>query len=233
LCEKPLAISVDECDQIIAAAQAAGVVVVEAVMYLHHPMLYKARELVQDGAVGQVKLVRGAFSVTQDKPTDVRWQPELGGGALWDIGSYPVSFIRWMVSEPDQVFGWQILSDSGVDETFAGLLRYEKGVLGVFNCGFREPYRVQAEVAGTSGRLILKGLFAVGPESRILLRRGSEEEIISVPEADPYRCQVDALTAAVLDGAALPVPLTSSRLNVATLVGLYESARKGVPTTMA
>ena len=233
LCEKPLALSVDECDQIIAAAQVAGVVAMEAVMYLHHPMLYKARELIQDGAVGQVKLVRGAFTVSLDRPADVRWKPELGGGALWDIGSYPISLIRWMVGEPDQVFGWQTLSDGGVDETFAGLLRYGDGVLGVFDCGFRSPFRVQAEVAGTSGRLILEGLFAVGPESRILLHRGSEEEIITIPEADPYRCQVDALTAAVLEGSALPVPLTSSRMNVATLVALYESARKSMPTTMA
>jgi predicted dehydrogenase len=233
LCEKPLAISVDECNQIIAAAESAGVVVLEAVMYLYHPLLHKARELVRDGAVGQVKLVRTAFSVFLDRPADVRWKPELGGGALWDIGSYPVSFSRWMTGEPDEVFGWQKRSTSGVDETFAGLLRCEDGALGVFDCSFQSPFRVLAEVAGTAGRLILEGLFAVGPKSRILLQRGSEEEIITVPEADPYRCQVDALTAAVLDGSAAPVPLTSSRANVATLTALYESARKGLPITIA
>jgi xylose dehydrogenase (NAD/NADP) len=81
LCEKPLAVTVAECDHIIAAAEANGIVVIEAVMYLYHPLLHKARGLVRDGAVGQVKLVRGAFSVFLDRPDDVRWQPELGGAA--------------------------------------------------------------------------------------------------------------------------------------------------------
>jgi xylose dehydrogenase (NAD/NADP) len=226
LCEKPLALSVAECDQIIAAAGAAGVVVMEAFMYLYHPLLHKARELVRDGAVGQVRFVRGAFSFYLDRPGDVRWQPGLGGGALWDIGCYPVSFIRWIAGEPDEVFGWQTLSDSGVDETFAGLLRYGDGTLGAFDCSFRLSFRVQAEVAGTRGTLTIEQPFPIGPESRILLHRGAEEEVITLPEADPYRCEVDALTATVLDGAAPPLPLSSSRANVATLVALYESARR-------
>jgi predicted dehydrogenase len=140
-----------------------------------------------------------------------------------------VSFIRWIAGEPQEVFGWQSLSESGADQTFAGLLRYGNGVLGVFDCGFRELRRSQAEIFGTEGTLIIEHRHVLGPESRILLRRGSEQEEISVPEADPYRCEVDALTTAVLDGASLPVPLTRSRANVATLVALYESARRGVP----
>jgi xylose dehydrogenase (NAD/NADP) len=249
LCEKPLALTVDECDHIIAAAKSAGVVVVEAFMYLHHPLLHKARELVRDGAVGQVKLVRGAFSFFLDRPTDVRWQPELGGGSLWDVGGYPVSFIRWIAGEPDQVFGWQILSESrvdcasvpdlvadqkerqqsGVDATFAGLLRYADGVLGLFDCGFRGQFRVQAEVVGAEGALTIERPYIVNSESHLVLHRDNEEKVIALPQADPYRCEIEALTAAVLDGATLPLPLSSSRANVVTLMALYESARRGTP----
>jgi xylose dehydrogenase (NAD/NADP) len=229
LCEKPLAVSVAECDEIIAAAESAGVVVMEAVMYLYHPLLHRARELVREGTVGQVTLVRGALSINLDRPDDVRWKPELGGGSLWDVGSYPVSFIRWMVGEPEEVFGWQKLSESGVDETFAGLLRYGSGILGVFDCGFRELFRSQAEVFGTEGTLIIGHPHAIRPESRILLHRDPGEEEIRLREVDPYRCEVDALTAAVLDGASLSVPLAGSRANVATMAALYESARRGVP----
>ena len=229
LCEKPLAVSVAECDQILAAAESAGVVVAEAVMYLHHPLLQEARRLVEDGAVGRVTLVRGALSFFLDRPDDVRWKPELGGGSLWDVGSYPVSFIRWIVGEPDQVFGWQRLAESGVDETFAGLLRYESGALGVFDCGFRTQWRSEAQVFGTEGTLTIIEPHTISTESRILLRRESEERALTVREIDVYQSEVDALTAAVLDGAPLPVSLNSSRANVATISALYESARSGLP----
>lgn len=229
LCEKPLAVSVAECDQIIAAAESAGVVVIEAVMYLHHPLLQEVRRLVEEGAVGRVTLVRGALSFFLDRPDDVRWKPELGGGALWDVGSYPVSFIRRMAGEPEEVFGWQRLAESGVDETFAGLLRYESGVLGVFECGFRTQWRAEAEVFGTEGTMTITEPYRVGAESSILIRRESAEEEHRVPEMDPYQCEVEALTAAVLDGAPLPVSLSSSRANVTTMLALYDSARSNSP----
>jgi xylose dehydrogenase (NAD/NADP) len=233
LCEKPLALNVEQCDQLMAAAQSSGVVAMEAVMYLHHPLLHKAREMVREGALGQVRLVRGAFSFYLDRPDDVRWEPDLGGGSLWDVGSYPVSFMRWMLGEPEQVFGWQTLSQSGIDEAFGGLLRYGNGVLGIFDCGFRHPFRVQAEVIGESGTLIIERPYPISSESRIVLRRDQEQEIISAPQADAYRCQVEALTAAALDGAALPIPLSSSRANVATLAALYQSARENIPIKVA
>lgn len=227
LCEKPLALTVGECDKIIAASQSAGVVAMEAIMYLHHPLLRKARTLVQDGAVGQVELVRGAFSFTLDRPADIRLKPEFGGGSLWDLGVYPVSFIRWIAGEPESVFGWQMLSESGVDVTFAGLLRLASGALGSFDCSFRQQYRTQVEVVGTEGALVVERPFILTGQSRIVLQRDFDEELIQVAEADAYRCEVEALTSAALDGAPLPVPLAVSRANVATLVALYTSAARG------
>ncbi len=229
LCEKPLALRVYECDQIIAAAEAAGVVVAEAVMYLHHPLLHRVRQLVREGAVGEIRLVRGAFSFFLDRPDDVRWKPALGGGSLWDIGSYPVSFIRWIAGEPQEVFGWQTLSDTGVDATFAGLLHYDNGVLGIFDCGFCQQFRVEAEIVGTAGALIVERPYPISSASRIRLLQGSEEHESGVPEADAYQFEVEAMTAAILDGTPLPVSLESSRANVATLAALYESAQQGRP----
>jgi xylose dehydrogenase (NAD/NADP) len=229
LCEKPLALSISEVDQISAAAEANGVVAAEAVMYLYHPLIERLAELVEDGAVGEVQLVRGAFSFTLDRPGDVRWQPELGGGALWDVGSYPVSLIRRLLGEPEEVFGWQKLAETGVDESFAGLLRYRGGALGSFDAGFHHPFRVEAEVVGSEGVLRLERPYVMTPSSAIVIRRGDEETIESASKADPYQCEVEAVAAAALDGAPLPVPLSSSRANVATLLALYASAREGVP----
>lgn len=229
LCEKPLALSVDDVDQIIAAARATDVVVAEAVMYLYHPLLHQARQLVQEGIVGRVTLLRGTLSFFLDRLNDVRWKPKLGGGSLWDLGSYPVSFTRWIAGEPGEVFGWQVPSETGVDATFAGLLRYKDGALGVFDCGFRQQFRSEAEVVGTEGTLIVWHPYPMGPDTRLVLRRGDTEEVLARAEADPYQCEVEALAAAILDGAELPVPLTSSRANVATLTALYESTRRGMP----
>jgi xylose dehydrogenase (NAD/NADP) len=227
LCEKPLALTVSECDRIIVAAKSAGVVAMEALMYLHHPLLKKARTLVQDGAVGRVELVRGSFSFALDRPSDVRWKPELGGGSLRDLGIYPVSFIRWIAGEPESVFGLQTLSESGVDAAFAGLLRLNGGALGSFDCSFRQQFRAQVEVVGAEGALVVERPFLFGSQSRIVLQRDFDEEQIQVAEADAYRCEVEALTAAALDGAPLPVPLAFSRADVATLVALHESAASG------
>jgi predicted dehydrogenase len=234
LCEKPLALSVAECDQMIAAAEAAGVVLMEAIMVLYHPLLHKARQLVEDGAVGTVKLVQSSFSFFLDRPTDVRWDPTLGGGSLWDAGSYPVSFIRWIAGDPGEVFGWETLSESRVDETFSGLLRYDSGVLGVFDCGFQAPYRSEAEVVGTEGSLIIERPYPISPESRLLLRErdGDSYRVAAVAEKDAYRCEVEALTAAVLDGDSLAVPLTDSRAKITALTALYESARQGEPRSV-
>jgi predicted dehydrogenase len=232
LCEKPLSITLEGCDQIIAAAEAADVVVMEALMVLYHPLHHKARQMVREGAVGDVKLARGSFSFFLDSPDDVRWDPSLGGGSLWDVGSYPVSIICWILGEPDQVFGWQTLSESGVDQTFTGLLRYGSGVLGAFDCGFQEPFRSDIEVVGTAGTLLIERPYPITPQkSRLLFRhRGTDEsEVIAVAEEDAYRCEVEALTAAVLDGTPPAVPLTSSRAKVAMLIALYRSALEGTP----
>jgi xylose dehydrogenase (NAD/NADP) len=229
LCEKPLCLSVAECDEIVAAAESAGVVVAEAIMYLYHPLLHKVRQLVKEGALGQITLVRGAFTFFLDRLNDVRWKPALGGGSLWDVGIYPVSFIRWIAGEPEEVFGWQTLSAGGVDTTFAGLLRYENGVLGLFDSGFRQQFRVHAEVTGTEGTLVVERPYPITPDSRLVLYRGFEEEAIILPASDAYQCEVEALTDAVLEGAPLPVPLDLSRAGVATLTALYESARQGAP----
>ncbi len=234
LCEKPLALTVADCDRIIAAADDAGVVAMEAIMVLYHPLHHRARQLIRDGAVGDVKVARSSFSFFLDRPDDVRWKPDLGGGSLWDLGSYPVSLMRWLLGEPDQVFGWQTLSDSGVDETFTGLLRYDGGILGSFDCGFQEPFRSEAEVAGTEGTLIIERPYPIASTSRLLLRdRGTDDEqVIAKAQKDAYQYEVEALTAAVLDGAPLAVPLTSSRANVAALTALYESSRRGEPQTV-
>jgi len=233
LCEKPLAQSVADCNRVIAAAASAGVVVAEAIMYLYHPLLAEARRLAQSGALGEVGFAGGSFSFILDNHRNVRWRPELGGGALWDIGIYPVSFCRWILGEPDRVFAWQTLADSGVDAATAGVLHFPGGQMAAFDCSFRQAFRTQVEAAGNKATLTIDRPFLIRPESRMIVRDDQDhEQQVGDVRPDSYQCEVEAIAAAVFDGAPLPVPLSNSCSNVATLAALYESARLGAPVTL-
>lgn len=232
LCEKPLAQSVADCDRIIAAADTAGVVAAEAIMYLYHPLLHEARRLARAGALGEVGFACGSFSFVLDRPGDVRWKPDLGGGALWDIGIYPVSFCRWILGEPDRVFAWQTLA-GGVDVATSGLLHFPGGATAAFDCSFRQAFRTHVEVAGSEATLTIDRPFLIRPDSRMIVRdKQDREEEAGDVRPDPYQCELEAVAAAALDGAPLPVPLSASRANIATLVALYESARLGAPVAL-
>ena len=125
-----------------AAARESGVVLAEAFMYRHHPQTLKVKELVDAGAIGPVRFVRGTFSFPLTRPDDVRLRPEWGGGCLWDVGCYPLSFTRFLLgNEPVEVAGAQALGPTGIDETFAGQLVFPGGVLAQLDAGFRSPFR--------------------------------------------------------------------------------------------
>ena len=103
LCEKPLALSVEEVDAIQEAARKHGRVVAEAFMYRHHPQTLKVQELVKNGSIGDLKLVRGSFSYVLSRDGDVRLDPGMGGGSIWDVGCYPISYARSVIGEEPSV----------------------------------------------------------------------------------------------------------------------------------
>jgi len=227
LCEKPMALTLAEMDAMEAAARESGVVLAEAFMYRHHPQTLKVKELVDAGAVGSVRFVRGTFSFHLDRPDDARLRPEWGGGCLWDVGCYPLSFARFVLGmEPVEVTGSQVLGPSGIDETFVGQLVFPDGVLAQIDAGFREAYRTHFEIAGTEGGIVVRQPWR--PEGLpILLTRGGETEEISVGGEDRYLLEIEDLADCVRAGRAPRVSLAESRGNVATIVALLQSAREG------
>src|SRR5512138_1361414 len=107
LCEKPLALSVQEVDTMKSAARRHDRVVAEAFMYRHHPQTLKVQEIVKSGSLGALKMVRGSFSFVLSREGDVRLDPAMGGGSIWDIGCYPISYARTVIgANPLEVFGW-------------------------------------------------------------------------------------------------------------------------------
>ena len=235
LCEKPLALTVAEIDAVEAAARAAGVVVAEAFMYRHHPQTRKVKELVDGGAIGAVKLVRGAFTFDLTREGDVRLVPGLGGGSLWDVGCYPVSFARYLLgAEPTEAFGWQAVGSAGVDEGFYGQLRFAPDVFAQFDSGFRVAFRTRLEVVGRAGTIVVHRPFKPTPQESILLTRGDRTEEIPVTgPSELYLGEVEDLADAIQQGRQPTVTLAESRGNVASLCALYRSAREGRPVALA
>ncbi len=201
LCEKPIALSEAELDGIEAAAREAAVMVAEAFMYRHHPQTLEVKGLVDAGAIGSVRFVRGTFSFPLSRPNDVRLRPEWGGGCLWDVGCYPLSFARFVLGgEPVEVFGSAVPGATGIDETFAGQLVFPAGVLVQIDAGFRSPVRAELEVAGTTGVVRVRSPWRPREAQPILLTRGDETETVTVEPTDRYRLEIEDLAEALAAG---------------------------------
>lgn len=229
LCEKPLATSLQEVDVMIAASQQSGRVLAEAFMYRHHPQTKIVGEWVRSGRLGEVTLVRGDFNyVLNDRDVNVRMRPEYGGGCLWDVGVYPLSFAQFIFGGPPQrVFGVQQIGDKGVDETFAAQMTYANGGIAQIGASFRTPFYISTDIFGTLGRLSLNRPFVDMQKGRHLVfypNQGSPKEI-PVPEKELYLGEVEDMHAAILDGAPPYLSLQETRDHVRTVLALYTSAR--------
>lgn len=234
LCEKPIANSAQDVDAMAAAARDAHVVVAEAFMYRHHPQTLKVKEILDSGAVGRLLLIRGAYTFTLKRPgINVRIDPELGGGSIWDVGCYPISYTRYLVgAEPIEVFGWQTTGPSGADVAFTGQMRFANDVYAQFDSGFLAPPRTHLEIVGTEGTITLPQPFKPGLDDQILLRRGDNVEAITVPGQELYLGEVEDMADAILQGSSPRVQMDWSRGNVATIVALLKSASTGKPVSI-
>jgi len=234
LCEKPLAVSVDEVDVMSAAAKQAGVVVAEALMYRHHPQTLQVKELVDAGAIGTLRLVRGSFTFKLTRTVDVRLDSLLSGGSIWDVGCYPISYARYIAgAEPIEVSGWQVTGPTGVDETFVGQMRFANGVCAQFDCGFRAPFRTHIEIVGSDGAISIPHPFRPGLGERITVMRGDDVQTLTIPGEELYVGEVEDMADAILLGTPPRVSLADSRGNVAAIVALLRSARENRPLPVA
>jgi len=230
LCEKPFAITMEQVDQMIATSRRTGKVLAEAFMYRHHPQTKIVGEWVHAGKLGEISLVTGAFNYRIKDRKDVRLIPEYGGGSLWDVGVYPLSFAQFVLGGPPvAVSGWQWLGDTGTDETFAGQMCYSGNRLAQISCSFRTEFHQPIEIFGTEGRLSLSRPFSAFDENRHLIfysNSGKAKEI-RVPEKELYSGEVEDINSAILDKTPNYLTLQETRDHVRTALALYESAKSG------
>jgi predicted dehydrogenase len=229
LCEKPLTRRAAEVEGAFAAAERSGRLLAEAFMWRHHPQALRLRELLDEGVVGRLRLIRAVFSfpIEATDPPDIRLSAELDGGALMDVGCYCVSGARLVTgAEPERVAGEQVIGGGGVDVAFSGTLRFPDDVLAQFDCGFLVSHRHELEAIGEDGSLFLADPWH-GREAGITLTRDGAVEAIEVPQANPYSCEL-ADFARAARGEAPPRHGAQDALGQARAIeALYAAAESG------
>ncbi|MER5950712.1 Gfo/Idh/MocA family oxidoreductase [Streptomyces sp. NPDC001904] len=186
LCEKAFALNAREAEELVSLARSRGLFLMEAMWMYCHPLVRRLKALVDGGAIGDVRTVQADFGLAGPFPPAHRLRdPAQGGGALLDLGVYPVSFAQLLLGEPEEVAASAQLSDEGVDLQTGMLLSWANGARALLHCAINAGTGVTASVTGSAGRIDVPGGF-FHPERFVLHRDGREpEEFTAVPEDGP------------------------------------------------
>jgi predicted dehydrogenase len=232
LVEKPLTRKPEEVDPLFDAAEAAGLVVMEAYAWRHAPQGKRIVELVRSGAIGELRFVRSSFRWTLAPDSgDVRLVSALGGGALLDIGCYCIGSIRTIAGgEPERVEAQQVLGGDGVDVRFAATLRMPGDVLAAFDCSFDAPHRVAVEVVGSEGVLRSRDPW-LGLDANLHIDREGTIEPIVLDTPDIYGTQWDGFRAAIA-GEPTVLDRDETRKQATVLDALLRAAETGAAVSL-
>jgi xylose dehydrogenase (NAD/NADP) len=226
LCEKPLARNAADARAMATACAAAGVTLLEAYMTPFHPRARAMDALVASGRLGALRFGRVAFTGVLDRPGDHRWRPEMGGGALLDVGIYCVAPLLAVTGRPPlRVEASASLTKSGVDVSFSGWMDWGDGFTATIECSFEAPERQSLEIVGTEALLSMDRAHTPGPEDiQITLRsRDGRAEQMVVEGADPYRAMIEHFQA-VVRGLARPARSSADSIAVLTVLDRLRSA---------
>ena len=235
LCEKPLALSAHEIAQLVEVRDRMGVQIGEAFMVRTHPQWAAVRELIAEGRIGELRMVVGHFSYFRREPADIRSHTEWGGGALMDIGCYPITLSRWLFGEePTDVVGvFDRDPELHIDRLTSGLLQFPSGQAS-FTCATQLVAHQRVQVYGTEGRIEIEIPFNAPPdlECRIFIDDGSRlagasAETITLPAVDQYRLQAERFSEAVRGVGVVPVSLEDAIGNMAVIDALFRSGKTG------
>jgi D-xylose 1-dehydrogenase (NADP+, D-xylono-1,5-lactone-forming) len=226
LCEKPMSRHVADVEAAFDAAERSGRILTEAFMYRHNPQTARLGQLVGDGAIGDLRVVRSCFSYALYDEGNIRLRTDVEGGSLMDVGCYCVSGSRLLGGEPEHVYGQQFVGPSGTDWVFAGTMRFPGDVIAQFDCGTALGERDELEAIGSEGSLFLDDPWhCVKPV--IELRRDGDVERIELEHADSYRLEVENLSDAIR-GSAAPLLGREDAVGQARAIdALFRSAATG------
>ena len=226
LCEKPLSRHVAEVEAAFDAAERTGHLLTEAFMYRHNPQTLRLKQLVDEGAIGELRLVRSAFSYSLYDEANIRLQTDLEGGALMDVGCYCVNGSRLLAGEPEEVHAHAWFGPTGTDWVLTANMRFPGNVLAIFDCGTALVDRDELEAVGSEGSLFVDDPWHCEVPGIELRRKGAIERI-ELDFSDSYRLELENLSDAIRGEAPLLLGREDGVPQARALEGLHESATSG------
>jgi len=237
LCEKPMACNRSEAQEMVNVAKDAGRMLMEAFTYRFHPRSKRIKKMVADGNIGKTCLIRSAFCFhigeeLLESCENIRMKPEMGGGALLDVGCYSVSLARWILdAEPTQVQAQAVYHQSGVDIHIVGSMRFPGDVLATLEASFITALQQTYTVIGTKGAIELPhDAFIPWEKDAVFTVRDGNDEVGEehlTPGVDEYQLMVEHFAEAVQKGKTLDYSPEESVCNMQVLDALAEAARSG------
>jgi predicted dehydrogenase len=235
LCEKPLAMTAAEAEEMVRACSNEGVLLMEAFMYRLHPSWEAVRDLVASGRIGRVRAVQSWFSYFNDDPGNIRNVPELGGGALYDIGCYCINLSRMLFGgEPIGIEASVTRDATGTDVLTSAILAFDDDVA-AFTCSTRAEPDQRVHIYGTEGRISIGIPFNIPPDrpAKITVTAGGDppvspaSETLTFAAADAYTIQAERFANSVLDGRPLPIPPEDAIGNLRVIDAIFRAGGRG------
>jgi len=226
LCEKPLALTTAECDEMIAVCQQASVLLMEAVMYRFHPRMLYLKQMLETGELGDMRFLHAAFSFPFGAHGNYRAYAQFGGGALLDVGSYCINAARWLIgSEPDSAQSVISYSLKATDLSTSAILRFGEDVSAHIQCSFTAAEHQTIEVVGVAGAVTAPLAFTAWRNdiTVLMIQRGMVFERREFVPADPYQLMVEHFTECVIEEKPLLYPPEDGRATLRVLDMLRNS----------
>jgi predicted dehydrogenase len=223
-----------ECREMIEAAKANGVILMEAFMYRYSDRTHKVLEVLRSGVLGEIKFIHSSFRFLLGNPASIKFRPELGGGSLYDVGCYPLNFaglvldevnggVRGGIAARPVSISTESVSEQGIDVLFSALLKYPSGVIASLHSGFNAQKRVFSEVVGTKGVLEVPDTFFENPGS-LTLTMGEDRREIAVAASDRYRAEVEDFAEAIQQRRAPLFSLEETLRNAEVMDQIFAAA---------
>ena len=233
LCEKPLGLNAAECREMIAACALHGVTLMEGFMYRYTHRTAQVRSILRSGVLGDIRFVNASFRYPMNNAASIKLQPALGGGALYDVGCYPVNLVGLIADEiagrPDSgsvqpaAVSAQCVRAGGVDVVLSALLRYESGLMAAVHCGFNSQKRIVAEIIGSHGTLEVPDTY-FDNAGAMILTTGDERQEIPVAACERYRLEIEDFADAILQRRPPRFSLAESLRNAEVIDRIFAAA---------